>query len=148
MPSPSKTFNRPKQLHMSFGIWKEKYSVSNVIIDDQHKRLLDILFRLERLVNHRKGASELVRLLEEMSEYAQDHFRSEEDYMQRIGYPGLDRHRELHSRYGLQVLQFTVQHMEEAQENPREVLNFLTHWWTDHILKVDMDYAKFVKNRG
>ncbi|MFM1876428.1 MAG: hypothetical protein RL266_2165 [Bacteroidota bacterium] len=133
---------------MSFGIWKEKYSVSNVIIDDQHKRLLDILFRLERLVNHRKGASELVRLLEEMSEYAQDHFRSEEDYMQRIGYPGLDRHRELHSRYGLQVLQFTVQHMEEAQENPREVLNFLTHWWTDHILKVDMDYAKFVKNRG
>ena len=128
---------------MSIGYWNEKYSVNNVIIDDQHKRLLDILFRLERMVNRGKAGTELVGLLEEMSAYAQEHFRSEERYMQRMNYPKLEEHRQLHSNYSLRVLEFTVAHMDQSADNPRNVLNFLTHWWTDHILKVDMDYSKF-----
>ena len=130
---------------MSLGKWNEKYSVSNVIIDDQHKRLLDILFRLERMVNRGKNAEEMVKLLGEMSDYAQEHFKSEERYMDGLNYPKLAEHKELHSKYSLEVLQFTVAHMEESEDNPRNVLNFLTHWWTDHILKVDMDYARFAK---
>ena len=55
---------------MSRGKWNEKYSVSNAIIDDQHKRLLDILFRLERMVNRGKDAEQMVKLLSEMSDYA------------------------------------------------------------------------------
>ena len=132
---------------MSRGKWNEKYSVSNAIIDDQHKRLLDILFRLERMVNRGKDAEQMVKLLSEMSDYAKEHFRSEERYMERMDYPKLDKHKELHSKYNMGVLQFTVAHMEESEENPRNVLNFLTHWWTDHILKVDMDYSNYAKQR-
>ena len=132
---------------MSLGKWNEKYSVSNVIIDDQHKRLLDILFRLERMVNRGKDAEQMVKLLSEMSDYAKEHFRSEERYMERMDYPKLDKHKELHSKYNMEVLQFTVAHMEESEDNPRNVLNFLTHCWTDHILKVDMDYSNYAKQR-
>ncbi|MCB0754274.1 MAG: hemerythrin family protein [Flavobacteriales bacterium] len=128
---------------MSFGIWSEKYSVQNVIIDEQHRRLLDILFRLERLVNRKSHPDEMVKLLKEMTDYAAEHFKSEERYMERIGYPRLSAHQEAHSRYTLEVLKYTLQHLEAAPDNPRELLNFLTHWWTDHILKVDMDYSKF-----
>lgn len=128
---------------MGFGNWNDKYSVNNAIIDDQHKRLLDILFKLERLVNRKKDASEMVALLSDMSDYAQQHFVSEERFMQSIGYPKLEAHKEEHSKYTLEVLKFTLSHLDDAPENPREVLNFLTHWWTDHILKVDMDYSKY-----
>lgn len=132
---------------MSLGKWNEKYSVSNAIIDDQHKRLLDILFRLERMVNRGKAADEMVQLLSEMSDHAKEHFKSEERYMKGLDYPKLEEHRQLHSNYSLEVLQFTVAHMEESEDNPRNVLNFLTHWWTDHILKVDMDYSNFAKKQ-
>ena len=128
---------------MGFGNWNDKYSVNNAIIDEQHKRLLEILFKLERLVNRKKDASEMVALLSDMSDYAQQHFVSEERFMQRIGYPKLEAHKEEHSKYTLEVLKFTLSHLDDAPENPREVLNFLTHWWTDHILKVDMDYSKY-----
>jgi len=130
---------------MSIGNWNDKYSVKNAIIDDQHKRLLDILYRLERMVNRGKETEEMVKLLTEMSDYAVAHFKSEERYMKNIGYPDdkIEEHRQLHSNYTLQVLQFTLSHLDELPENPREVLNFLSHWWTDHILKVDMDYAVF-----
>lgn len=128
---------------MELGNWNDKYSVNNAIIDDQHKRLLDILFRLERLISRKKDAADMVALLSDMSDYAEQHFRSEERYMERIGYPKLEAHREEHTKYTLEVLKFTLIHLDEEPENPRDVLNFLTHWWTDHILKVDMDYSKF-----
>ena len=86
---------------MSLGKWNEKYSVSNVIIDDQHKRLLDILFRLERMVNRGKDAKEMVKLLSEMSDYAKEHFKSEERYMAGMDYPKLEQHKELHSNYNM-----------------------------------------------
>jgi len=133
---------------MSFGIWKEKYSVSNVIIDEQHRKLLDILSRFERMVNRGRDHTEMVQLLTELSDYAAQHFRSEEDYMVSIGYPKLEKHRELHSSYTLEVLRFTLQYLDESEQTPREVLNFLTHWWTDHILKVDMDYADHASHRS
>ena len=128
---------------MSFGNWHDKYSVNNAIIDEQHKRLLHILFRMEKLVTKGNATDGIVELLSDMSDYAQEHFKSEERYMARIGYPQLEKHQELHSKYALQVLQFTLEHLDDAPEHPREVLNFLTHWWTEHILKVDMDYSKF-----
>lgn len=89
----------------------------------------------------------MVQLLTEMSDYAKEHFKSEERYMERLGYPQLEEHKELHSNYSIQVLQFTLAHLDEAKDNPREVLNFLTHWWTDHILKVDMDYSKHAEKQ-
>ena len=94
-------------------------------------------------MNRKKDASEMVALLSDMSDYAQQHFVSEERFMQSIGYPKLEAHKEEHSKYTLEVLKFTLSHLDDAPENPREVLNFLTHWWTDHILKVDMDYSKY-----
>lgn len=132
---------------MELGNWNNKYSVNNAIIDDQHKRLLHILYRMERLVKKGGNAEDIVGLLGEMSDYAQEHFKSEERYMQRLGYPKLEDHKELHSNYALEVLKFTIHHLEDEPDNPREVLNFLTHWWTDHILKVDMDYSKFAESR-
>ncbi len=132
---------------MSVGIWSNKYSVNNAIIDDQHKRLLDILFRLERMVNRGKEPAEMVGLLTEMSDYAIAHFKSEERYMKGIEYPDVEKHQEVHSSYTLKVLQFTLSHLDDSPENPREVLNFLTHWWTDHILKVDMDYSVYAKKK-
>lgn len=129
---------------MQIGNWNEKYSVNNAIIDDQHKRLLDILYRMERLVSKGGDPEAMVQMLTEMSDYALEHFKSEERYMQSIGYPQLERHREEHSRYTLEVLKFTLSHLDEFPGNPRSVLDFLTHWWTDHILKVDMDYANHV----
>ncbi len=127
---------------MELGNWNSKYSVNNAIIDDQHKRLLNILYKLERLVSKGGDKEKMVGLLSNMSDYALEHFKSEEQYMQRIGYPKLEKHKELHSMYTLEVLKYTLSHLDDAPENPREVLNFLSHWWTDHILKVDMDYSK------
>ncbi len=132
---------------MSLGNWHPKYSVNNAIIDEQHKRLMHILFRMESIVNRGRNPEDMVQLLTEMSDYAKEHFKSEERYMERLGYPQLEEHKELHSNYSIQVLQFTLAHLDEAKDNPREVLNFLTHWWTDHILKVDMDYSKHAEKQ-
>jgi hemerythrin len=130
---------------MDFGIWNEKYSVKNIIIDEQHRKLLDILYRLEKMVTRGKDHSEMVKLLSEMSDYANAHFKSEERYMEKIGYPNLSEHKKLHSQYSLEVLRFTLHHLDDNPNNARDVLNFLTHWWTDHILKVDMDYSVFAE---
>lgn len=125
--------------------WTEKYSVHNELLDGQHKTLLDILGRMAALVEAKKEPEKMVNLLTEMSDYAIAHFKSEEEHMQKIGFPKqkFEEHVELHSNYTVTVLKFTFNHLIESPDSPKKVLEFLIDWWTNHILTIDKEYAKF-----
>ncbi len=125
--------------------WSDSYSVNNKVIDDEHRTLLSIISRMEKLVEDGGDSLTMSTLLTEMSDYAIKHFRSEEQYMQSISYPKVDEHRELHSTYSIQVLKFTLNHLSENPNRPAEVLEFLKDWWTAHIVDVDSDYALYAR---
>ncbi len=63
--------------------------------------------------------------------------------MRSIGYPKLDEHKEMHSRFSMHVLKFTLNFLGEHPDNSKSVLIFLKDWLTGHIMQADKDYAQF-----
>ena len=73
--------------------WKPEYSVGIENIDNQHKKMFEILNVLRQAAEARDDVEAdfyTVRLLRYYAEY---HFNSEEQLMAKYNYPGLDKHK-------------------------------------------------------
>lgn len=124
--------------------WEEQYSVFVDELDEQHRKILDLINILKRSQEVHREREAAKYALAEMQKYANAHFRSEEHYMEANHYPGLARHIEEHH--------FFIQKMTVLQEDVKlnrgnldtKFLLFLKQWWINHILHVDHEYAVFI----
>lgn len=130
---------------MPFVGWKPEFSVGIERFDDDHRHLFSLFNQLHMSMTGRESNSALNLILRELAWYAQTHFRAEEMLMKRHGYPGLDSHRAQHDRFTEQVDQF-VDHFHSGRDEIKvEVSDTLQKWLTQHILRSDAAYAKFLQ---
>ncbi len=84
-----------EDLKKNFG-WKEIYSVGNVEIDREHKKLFDIAQDAFMQVEETQRNAKIKEVLTELYTYMKTHFKHEEKYMQEINYPAIEEHKVLH----------------------------------------------------
>lgn len=84
-----------EDLKKNFG-WKEVYSVGNVEIDKEHKKLFDIAQGAFTQVEPSQRNAKIKEVLTELYTYMKTHFKHEEKYMQEINYPAIEEHKVLH----------------------------------------------------
>jgi hemerythrin-like metal-binding protein len=129
--------------------WSPEYSVGVGIIDEQHKRIILIL---NRLIGNEKeattGSTLISDLITQMTMYAQEHFKTEEDLMAKFGFPLLDQHKKSHVNYRKKVTDLCTAVPLGVPIVPQVMLNYLVEWWQNHILHEDMGYKSFFKEKG
>lgn len=76
--------------------WDDAYKIGIKGIDNQHKKLFELVNRLYELEEGKNTKEELRTILYEFSDYVRVHFKDEEDYMHSIGFPEIKEHKELH----------------------------------------------------
>lgn len=126
-------------------IWSDDLSIGNVDIDKIHEKLIDIYNDLVDFADMGGSHSEFAFILSKMTDYSLMHFKREEEYMQKMSYPDLAKHKNLHRDYIYTVAMYNV---DLSGNNPPlliEVLGFIEKWWVYHILQVDQKYEKFKK---
>lgn len=84
-----------EDLKKNFG-WKEIYSVGNVEIDKEHKKLFDIAQDAFMQVEETQRNVKIKEVLTELYTYMKTHFKHEEKFMQEINYPLIEEHKLLH----------------------------------------------------
>ena len=117
--------------------WNESLSVGIDVIDEHHRYLFDLTNDLIAVVVNKRGAKELVRLLNALEQYAQVHFHAEERMMEHYSYEGTDRQKKQHAQF--------LDHLKvfygELHDNPLiaqiEVMAFLREWLVGHIRNED-----------
>ncbi|MET0105457.1 MAG: GGDEF domain-containing protein [Sedimenticola sp.] len=127
--------------------WDEHYLTGIEVVDEQHHRLVDILNRYSTLLTSDELDLESIeKVFSELADYADYHFREEEQLMQRIGID--ERHFNLHHGEHRHFLQeVTALHASVSPEDAsttESVLKFLTCWLAYHILGSDQNMAKQV----
>ena len=128
--------------------WKDDYSVKIAIIDQQHKKLIDLLNRMHDSMKGGRGKEAVGSILTELVDYAGSHFKTEEGLMQTHGYPALEIHRLEHVTLTKKVLAFKADFDAGITSGTIDVLNFLKGWLDHHILGTDKHYSQFFVGKG
>ncbi len=121
--------------------WNQKLSVGVESIDLQHRYLLDLINRLSIELEGHDSAYQ-ARLIDELGSYARQHFTAEENFMYKLGYPGLEDHckihqdllEKLHGQIGLYLMD-----MLDAEE----IVKYVSAWAVRHVLTDDKKFGEF-----
>ncbi|MCF6365325.1 MAG: bacteriohemerythrin [Bacteroidales bacterium] len=128
--------------------WDEYYSVGYDLIDEQHKKLVDMINELYSSFILGEAQEKAQVIVEEMIKYTDYHFKTEENFFDEYNYPETQEHKNIHASFvnkavelkeGLESGQITVSY---------DIMNFLRQWLIDHILKEDKKFAKFFSEKG
>jgi len=129
-------------------VWAESFSVGIRKIDEQHQELINIMNFLVENENASGESETIASVLERMTQYAQYHFDTEETLMLEYKYPGYESHRDDHNGFKLKTAEFCFDASRRKETLPDEVMSYLHHWLTHHILRTDMKYKPYFLERG
>ena len=127
--------------------WRDSLSLNVPAIDNDHKRLFDLLNRVRFLDLAGDGPEAIADALSELLLYTQTHFRREEKLMQLGNYPGLESHRRYHRCFTEKV----AEAMANFRASPtrfrvHDIYELLANWLVDHVLGEDMKIRPFVSH--
>lgn len=124
--------------------WNPSFSVGVDKLDLQHKKIIEIINQLRTTPNVKVSSSTISELLTKLTEYASQHFATEEKLLLEHNYTELSSHKEAHKSYRKKVVALCVDTMNRNASVPKELLSFLNDWWENHILGDDMKYRSFL----
>jgi len=125
--------------------WSPALAVGLPLIDDQHRELFDRASRFFAAAGTRGQEAEVPRALEYLAGHVRFHFAEEERLMERLGYPGLEAHREEHRTYQKR-LDGVHSHYESEGDSAAVVAaldGLLRLWLDEHVCRADRFLAGF-----
>ena len=126
--------------------WGDQYLLGIEQFDEHHRHLFGLLDGVYQLFGSRtSGDGELVRILDSLAEYATYHFTLEESWMRKLGYPKQEEHLLEHERFARRLSEFNQHFKDGTAHLTLEILSFLRGWLLNHILKIDAEYASFIR---
>ena len=128
--------------------WNPSFSVGVKLLDEQHKRILDMYNLLISDSEATVRSETISELLDRLTKYAAEHFQTEERLLEEYGYPDLARHKVEHKEYRIRVVELCQSATIHEESVPAELLKFMRDWWMNHILNTDMKYRSFFMERG
>jgi hemerythrin len=128
--------------------WSDKFSVGISLLDEQHKRLIDMINRLIEFHNIASLSENIIETLRSMSMYALTHFEYEEKIMIDYSYPDYTSHKEQHEEFKKKVASFYSATPISVDVLNANVVEYLKSWLIYHILKEDMKYKRFYNEKG
>ena len=130
---------------MPVPVWTDKLSVGLEGLDDDHKRLLEIIASLES----GEDAAAVETALRALMRYAQLHFAREQAVMRRCGFPGLAGHIESHGAFKeklkAEIDRFEANPAANTAATREALIAFLGDWWKRHISQDDRAYKPFIE---
>lgn len=128
--------------------WHNNYSVGYDLFDKQHQQLIEMINNLYSAFLSGEANDKALEVVNEMINYTDYHFKSEEKYFDQYNYPETEKHKEIHKSFvdksvelkeGLKSGKVTVSY---------EIMTFLRQWLIDHIMGEDQKYTKFFKENN
>ncbi|KAB2869125.1 MAG: bacteriohemerythrin [Bacteroidales bacterium] len=127
-------------------VWTESLTLYNNSIDNQHKRLFDLVNEVIDTDQIYPRTEKFAQILSKLTDYGLEHFAHEEALMQKLNYPGLQEHKKDHLNYIYEVSMFNLNFREANCTDPKIVVKFMRDWWYKHILAMDMHFGKFIRH--
>ena len=129
-------------------VWEDKYSVGVVEIDNQHKKIFDIINKLLDLISTNAAKESLGGVIESLVAYKTEHFATEEKYFKEFNYEDAEEHVKEHNKFNEKLSEMKSKYPELTIEFAFELIDFLEDWLIIHLMTADQKYRECFKSHG
>ena len=123
--------------------WKEIYSVENLELDEDHKKIFSCINKIEDNLYNRESKF-FEEIINDLKEYSLIHFEKEEAYMRSIQFDKVEEHILEHKIFTQKTLEIEEKSKDFVLLN--NMLNFIKEWIIAHILGSDKEYQNFLQH--
>ena len=129
--------------------WKDDYSVGHVSIDQDHRKLFQLINDFHYAYATSRDRREVGLMLTTLIRYAEEHFTREEAIMAEVGYPELAVQQEQHVKLVEAIFALQSELDSRSIRLEKDLIKFLSHWLLDHIVDHDRKLGTFLaQERG
>ena len=123
--------------------WTSDLDTGIAEIDNQHRRIVDYINRLNEL-RHTHDRAGLSDVIAEMVDYTMSHFAFEESLMENAGYLFSGPHKKVHDLFVRKVAEMQSR-FEGGEDVTEELHGMLSRWLFNHIRNEDHGYVDSAK---
>ena len=142
-----------KQPVFAMVLWNEQFATGSETIDQQHRTLINSINHLESLLTDTNPTPVqwefLVGMVDFLELYAKTHFSFEERCMQHYRCPVHEKNKQAHEQFLGFFLEFKKRYETEGlrPEHLRSLHKLLSSWIEEHILRVDSQLKRCIKEQ-
>jgi len=128
--------------------WDSSLETGVAEIDADHRNLVRLINDLDMMLSQGVDPARFGGVIDTLIDYAENHFRREEEMLENLGYPDVGGHVESHAGFGHRLGAMVAGCIIEP--GPASIARLRDHlhsWLIDHILSEDMRFAPFVRER-
>ena len=141
-------FVHRKMSSHQFVEWKDDYSVGIDSIDQQHKKLLNLINQLQTAVDYSTGDEFEREALDELVDYTKTHFTYEEGLMRDNDYPDYEPHKAQHEKMFKKVGEVLAEYEQDQDTAMANAAEYLKDWLINHINGTDKEYSSYLIGKG
>jgi len=127
--------------------WDKNFETGISLIDEQHKKLVDILNQLAAHLANLSSVNELDKIFDELANYADYHFKCEEGIWSKyfVEDEWFKEHEKTHGSFIEEVIELKNNKVNKSFDAViYDIVIFLSKWLAYHILDTDKRMAKTV----
>ena len=128
--------------------WTSDLSVGVGIVDEQHKRLFELIDDFYANIQSKSPAERMNVLIKALKDYSVKHFTEEEALMRKAEYGEYDIHKQQHDAFIAKVEDFAVRYNAGKLILTVEITNFIKDWLIKHISIMDKKYIPSFSAKG
>jgi hemerythrin len=128
--------------------WSYKFSVGDLEIDEQHKKLIDIISQAEALIKKNdKQFIDIFNIVTELDAYVETHLIYEEALMRKTNYQDSQAHIKEHNELRKKMISTNIIEIEDAGKFYMDTLVYLVQWLSHHIMSTDKKLGMFLATK-
>lgn len=134
--------------------WRPQLAVGHEKIDEDHKRLIELINKVQSLFVTHASMGVLTLALDALHDYTRDHFAREESVMRKIDYPHFHKHAQAHETLVRRLNDLTekilLAHSQQTsadslpKENKEALLQLLRDWLIHHVIQEDLKMRDYL----
>lgn len=133
---------------MAYFEWAEDMAIDDGPIDEDHKKLVDLVNELHTATSEGRGQEVVEKVMTELITYTKAHLEREEQIMESLHFPNLANHRIGHNHFAEKLRTLQAKYEAGSMTVASQLSTVLRDWLSLHIRRSDKEIKVFLQKRA
>ena len=132
---------------MAYFEWANDMVIDNGPIDEDHRKLVDLVNELHTATSQGRGQEVVDKLLTQLIADTEEHLREEERVMEQAKFTNLERHKQGHAKFVEQLRELQQKQQAGSITVASQLSTVLRDWLSLHIRRGDKELLQFLRQQ-